>query len=216
MTTPEDIAQLLLKIKAVTVSVNPPYTWSSGLTAPIYCDNRLVISYPKERQQIIDGFKQLIKEHNLEFDVIGGTAMAAIPWAAFLAYELNVPMVYIRPKPKEHGKGKQVEGAMKPGSRVLIVEDIISTGGSSLNSAAACQREFEASIVAVIAIFNYQMIQAKQAFEAAHIPLYTLSNLSTLLYVAVEEKYLKPEESEQALAWSADPDHWWEKITGTF
>ena len=213
MTTTQEIAKILLKIKAVTVSTNPPYTWASGMKAPIYCDNRLLISYPEERRKIIDGFKKLIVDNNLQFDVIGGTAMAAVPWASFLAYELNKPMVYIRPEPKAHGRGKQVEGFMKPGSRVLIVEDLISSGGSSLKSAAACEREYQAHITNVIAIFNYQMNRSKQAFQATNISLQTLSNFSTLIDVATQENYLTPTEKEQALSWSEDPENWWTKIS---
>ena len=213
MTTAEETAKILLSIKAVTVSTNPPYTWASGMKAPIYCDNRLLISYPEERRKIINGFKKLIADNNLQFDVIGGTAMAAVPWASFLAYELNKPMVYIRPEPKGHGKGKQVEGFMKPGSRVLIVEDLISSGGSSLKSAAACQREYNAVITNIIAIFNYQMNQSKQAFHATHISLHTLSNFSTLIDVATQENYLTPTEKKQALSWSEDPENWWSKIS---
>ena len=128
----KEIAQILLEKQAVKISTDPPFTWTSGMKSPIYCDNRLLISYPEERKKILEGFKNLIAENNLEFDVIGGTATAAIPWAAFLAFDLDKPMVYIRPKPKGHGAGRRVEGTMEKGSRVLIVEDLISTGGSSI------------------------------------------------------------------------------------
>ncbi len=206
--TARSIAEILLSIKAVTLSTNPPYTWTSGIKAPIYCDNRLLISFPKERQEIIDSFKKLITANNLEFDVIGGTATAAIPWAAFLAYELGKPMVYIRPEPKGHGAGKQVEGTMAKNSRVLIVEDLISTGGSSIRSAEACTREYDAPIAGVIAIFTYEMQKAKDAFAAAKIPYYTLSSFSTLIELATEKKYLKPEDKASVLSWSANPSAW--------
>src|SRR3989338_9576666 len=164
MDTEEKVAQALLNIKAVQVRINPPFTWNTGLLAPIYCDNRLLISYPKERDLIIKGFKELIVSNNLQFDVIAGTATAGIPWASFLAMELNKPMVYVRAHPKDYGKTKQVEGFMPTGSRVLIVEDLISTGRSSLTSATACQREYNAKIAGVIAIFDYQMERAQQSF----------------------------------------------------
>ncbi len=208
-----DIAKLLLDIKAVTVSINPPYTWSSGIKAPIYCDNRLIISYPAERRRIIEGFKSIIKEKGLTFDVIGGTAMAGVPWAAFLAYELDKPLIYIRPEPKAHGKGKQVEGTMPRGARVLIVEDLISTGGSSLKSAVACVREYEAVVTDIIAIFTYEMQSARQAFSDAGISLATLSSFSTLIEVAQQEKYLTVAEKSAAFAWSTDPEHWFESLT---
>lgn len=213
MTQEENIAKMLLAIKAVKVKVSPPFTWNTGLLAPIYCDNRLLIFYPKERGIVVKSFKELIEQNNLEFDVIAGTATAGIPWAAFLAAELDKPMVYVRAQPKDYGKAKQVEGIMPVGSRVLIVEDLISTGRSSLTSAAACQREYNAQIVAVAAIFNYQMEIAKQTFADSRIKLFTLSNFSTLVRVAVEEKYLSEEEKESALSWGAGPEAW-HKIHG--
>lgn len=208
MTIAEAIANVLLTVQAVRLSTNPPFTWTSGIKAPIYCDNRLLISYPKERQQIIEGFKQLIAENNLTFDVIGGTATAAIPWAAFLAHELNLPMVYIRPEPKKHGAGKQVEGTMKPGARVLIVEDLISTGGSSIRSADACVREYNASIVGIMAIFTYEMRQAKNASQERSIPFFTLSDFSTLVDVATEKNFLAPADKTAVLTWSEQPETW--------
>ena len=208
MTTAEKIAHILLDTKAVMLNTNPPFTWTSGIKSPIYCDNRLLISYPDERGQIIAGMKQLVADNNLQFDVVGGTATAAIPWAAFLAYELGKPMVYIRPEPKAHGAGKQVEGRMDRGARVLIVEDLISTGGSSLRSAQACEREYGAKAVGIMAIFTYEMNKAKVAFAAAGIPQYTLSNFSTLIDVATTQNYLQPEQKASVLEWSHDPEHW--------
>lgn len=208
MNTEEKIAEILLKLKAVNLSTNPPYTWTSGLKAPIYCDNRLIISYPTERQSIIDGFKDIIKQNNLSFDVIAGTATAAIPWAAFLAYELGTPMVYVRPEPKGHGAGKQVEGTMPKNARVLIVEDLISTGKSSIKSAEACEREFNAQIIGVLAIFTYEMEKGKNAFRVKKLPFFTLSNFSTLIEIASRTNYLAATEKENVLAWSKDPENW--------
>ena|SRR3989344_4414680 len=210
MNREENIAKNLLAIKAVKVSVNPPFTWNTGLLAPIYCDNRLTISYPKERRLIIEEFKNVIKKNNFEFDVIAGTATAAIPWASFLALELDKPMVYVRAQPKDYGAQKQVEGTMPQGSRVLIVEDLISTGRSSLSSAAACLREYDAKVIAVLAIFNYEMEKAKKAFADANVNFFALSNFSTLITLASQENYLNDEEKENALSWSKDPDAWHE------
>src|SRR3989344_1745756 len=210
MNREEAIAKLLLGIKAVKVSVNPPFEWNTGLLAPIYCDNRLLISYPKERSVVLEGFKDLIKENNLEFDVIAGTATAGIPWASFLAAELEKPLVYVRAQPKDYGAAKQVEGVMAKGSRVLVVEDLISTGRSSLSSVNACKREYDANIVAVLAIFNYEMEKAKKAFADANVNFFALSNLSTLIKLASQEKYLNDEEKDNALSWSKDPDAWHE------
>lgn len=209
----EIIAKILLDIKAVRVKINPPFTWNTGLLAPIYCDNRLLISYPKERDLVVKGFKDIITKNNLQFDVIAGTATAGIPWSSFLAMELGKPMVYVRAQPKDYGAIKQVEGFMQTGSRVLIVEDLISTGRSSLTSAIACQREYNAQIAGVLAIFDYQMQIALNSFNEAKISLMTLSNFSTLIKVAVKENYLTEEEKKDALSWGNNPEAW-HKIHG--
>ena len=128
----KEIAGILLDIGAVKVSINPPFTWTSGIKSPVYCDNRKLISHPSARKQIVESFVEMMREQNMKPEFLGGTATAAIPWAAFLAHELNLPMVYIRPEKKAHGAGRQVEGDLPSGKRVLIVEDLISTGGSSV------------------------------------------------------------------------------------
>ncbi len=163
-----------------------------------------MVSYLDSLKKIFAGFKKLIEENNLEFDVIAGTATAAITWAAFLSAELNKPMVYIRPKPKTHGTGKQVEGTMKKGSRVLIVEDLFSTGSSSIKSAQACEREFGAEIVAAIAIFSYGFETTKAKFAEANIPSYTLSNFESL----VEVLKISDSEKKEILKFSDDPKAW--------
>lgn len=209
--SPTEIAEILLNKKAVQISTNPPFTWTSGLRSPLYCDNRLLISFPEEREKIINAFIEIITENKIEFDVIGGTATAAIPWASFLAMKLRKPLVYIRPKPKEYGAGKQVEGTMERGSRVLIVEDLISTGGSSLRSAEACYKEYNATCVGVLAIFSYELEKAKQEFTSKKIPLFTLSNIASLLLVAEEKKYITPEQKNDIVQWKQNPETWLKK-----
>lgn len=210
MTTAQTIARLLLEKQAVKISVDPPFTWTSGIKSPIYCDNRLLISYPEARREIVEGFKAVIAERQLEFDVVGGTATAAIPWAAFLAYALDKPMVYIRPEPKGHGAGKQVEGWMEKGSRVLIVEDLFSTGGSSIRSAEACVKEYEAKIVGVMAIFSYQLKKAMDGFAEAQLPAFSLSDFPTL----VQELEISEEQKGLIAEFRNDAAGWWERFKG--
>jgi orotate phosphoribosyltransferase len=204
----KEIAQVLLGMQAVTLRTDPPYTWTSGIKAPIYCDNRLIGSFPEQRQKVIEGFQELIAQHKLEFDVIAGTATAAIPLAAFLAFALRKPMVYIRHKLKSYGASKRIEGAMDEKARVLIIEDLISTGGSAIRSIDACHEEKNADVVAVLAVFSYQMDASKNNFAQTAVPLYTLSNFSTLVEVATEKKILAPEEKARVLAWSENPEGW--------
>ena len=203
------IAKILLEKQAVKISANPPFTWTSGMKSPIYCDNRLLISYPDARKKILEGYENLITENNLTFDVIGGTATAAIPWAAFLAQKLDKPMVYIRPKPKGHGAGKQVEGTMEKKSRVLIIEDLFSTGGSAVRSAEACQREFDAEIAGALAIFSYGFSKTEENFDNAQIPFFSMSDFETL----VEELDISDDEKKMITSFSKNPPEWWNNFS---
>jgi orotate phosphoribosyltransferase len=212
MDVAQKIAKILLDNEAVTLRTNPPYTWISGIKAPIYCDNRILISYPDAYRQIVNEFKKIIQTNNYEFDVLGGTATAGIPWAAFLAYELNKPMAYVRHKLKTHGANKQIEGRIFPRQKVLIIEDLISTGGSALRSAEICKNEAKAEVVATLAIFTYEFEEAKNDFAKANLQLHTLSNFSTLIDVATQENYLEPEKKQLVLEWSKDPQGWSEKL----
>jgi len=207
MNLARDIAETLLSIEAVKVKTNPPFTWASGIKSPIYCDNRKLISYPDGRKKVVEGFKQLIREKNIQFDVIGGTATAAIPWASFLAYDLNVPMIYIRPEKKDHGSGKQVEGELKEGKRVLIVEDLISTGGSSLKAVDALRHE-ACDVLGMAAIFSYEFPNAKQNFSNANCKLITLSNYSSLIDFALETGFISQNDVQTLRSWREAPESW--------
>lgn len=211
MTTPDQIAKLLLEIKAVTLNVQTPFRYTSGILSPIYCDNRLIISYPDKRKIIIDAFIEMINNNKLQFDVVAGTATAGIPHAAWIAERLNKPMVYVRNKSKEHGKQNQIEGLLKPGQKALIIEDLVSTGGSSVAAGVAC-REAGAVVTDCVAIFTYQMEKARQAFSQAQINLHTLTNFATLIQVATDEGYISQDEKERALEWNKDPAGWGERI----
>ncbi len=211
MSQAESIAKLLLDIKAVTLDLKQPFRYTSGILSPIYCDNRLIISYPKKRQQVIDGFISIIKEHPIECDVIAGTATAGIAHAAWIAQALNKPMVYVRSKAKGHGKHNQIEGYLEPGQKALIIEDLVSTGGSAINAGIAL-REAGAIVTDCLAIFNYEMHQAMQAFKDVDIRLHTLSDISTLLNIATQEQYITEKEQQRALEWNIDPQHWGAKM----
>jgi orotate phosphoribosyltransferase/orotidine-5'-phosphate decarboxylase len=204
------IAEALLNKGAVKVSLDTPFTWTSGIKSPIYCDNRLMISHSDARKVILDGFEAKILELGLKFDYLAGTATAGIPWAAFLAERLQVPMVYVRSAPKAHGAGKQVEGdaVFLHGKKALVIEDLISTGGSSINTAVALRNELEASDVFVLSIFEYGFPVASEKFSQENVDYAALSNFKTLLEVS------ELNETEQAtvLKFAENPQTWFESL----
>lgn len=218
----KEIAEILLDIGAVKVKIDPPFTWTSGIKSPVYCDNRKLISHPKERQRIVDGFIDMLHviAHPLRGypakqsmpDYIGGTATAAIPWASFLAYELNLPMIYIRPEKKEHGGGRQVEGDLPSGKRVLIVEDLISTGGSSVNAARAVQNECKGVVTDILAIVTWELDEAKKVFLESGLRLSTLTNFSNIIGLALERGVISQEEWDKILEFKKDPKAWGNKM----
>lgn len=198
------IASSLLEIGAVALRPHQPFTWTSGIKSPIYCDNRLTMSYPHIRDLIAESFAALIRKDYPEAEVIAGTATAGIPHAAFTTQKLGLPMAYIRDKAKGHGKENQIEGLIKPGQKVVVIEDLISTGGSSIKAAQAV-RDAGAEPLAVLAIFSYQLDKAVQAFAEADIPLQTLSNYTALMDVAVQRGDIQPEDLELLKSWRQDP-----------
>ncbi|MGI2292874.1 orotate phosphoribosyltransferase [Paenibacillus sp. GXUN7292] len=201
---PKQIAKHLLSIEAVALRPNDPFTWTSGIKSPIYCDNRLTMAYPEIRDVVADGFVTIIKEQYPEAEVVAGTSTAGIPHAAWVAQKMNLPMAYIRDKAKGHGKQNQIEGRIAEGQKVIVIEDLISTGGSSLKAALAV-REAGAEPLAVLAIFSYQFKQAIDAFAEAGIPLQTLSNYTALIETAVELGTVQPEEVASLQQWREDP-----------
>lgn len=212
MNIDQEVAGILLSIGAVKVRMNPPFTWVSGIKSPVYCDNRMLISHVEERQKIIDGFKQIIEEKKLEFDVVGGTATAAIAWAAFLAYSLKKPMIYIRPEPKAHGAGKQIEGDLKAGSKVLIVEDLISTGGSSIKAAEVVRNEGKCLVSDVLAIVSWELAESSKQFAEAHLNLMTLTNFTNIIGLAKEKGTITAEEYGKIMEFKKDPKKWGESL----
>ncbi|MBL1224410.1 orotate phosphoribosyltransferase [Enterococcus sp. BWR-S5] len=203
----KNIAKDLLKIEAVFLSPNDPFTWASGIKSPIYCDNRITMSYPMIRKEIAQGLADQIKEAYPEVEVIAGTATAGIPHAAWVADILDLPMVYIRSKAKEHGKGNQIEGRISEGQKMVIIEDLISTGGSVLEAAEAAKRE-GADVLGVAAIFTYELPKGKENFAAQDIDLITLTNYSTLLEAALESQYIEEKDLALLKEWKQNPEAW--------
>ena len=206
------IAKHLLQIKAVSLKPDEPFTWASGIKSPIYCDNRLTLSYPEVRGDIAEGLKDLILTHFKGAEVVAGTATAGIPHAALAADRLNVPMCYVRSKPKAHGKGNQIEGAISPGQKVVVVEDLISTGGSVLEVVAALEEE-GCDVLGVVAIFTYGLPKATAAFQEKNIPYVTLTDYDTLTEVALELKAIEPSAMNKLKRWRQDPssESWMEE-----
>ena len=208
--TPESIASLLLSIGAVSLNPQHPYSWASGLKSPVYCDNRLLLGYPEGRKQVISGFQNLLVEHSIETDIIAGTATAGIPHAAWLAHEVDLPMVYVRSKPKEHGRRNQIEGPIEAGKSAVIIEDLISTGKSSIAAVRAVV-EAGVKVKAVLAIFSYGFDQSAEAFSSAGVPFHVLTSFDTLIQVAVSEDRLKSDQLDTLRTWSRDPHAWSER-----
>ena len=201
-------AQLLLESGAVKLSFDPPFTYTSGMKSPIYTDNRLLIGNSKSYKDVTAGFVEMIAREHLEPDWFAGTSTAGVPWASFLAYASDMPMVYVRPKPKEHGTGKQVEGFLASHKKVLVVEDLVTTGGSSLKTVEALKREAESDVLGVAAIFTYGFASMFETFEKAGVKLFTLTDFDTLLDVARETGRISDLEFEKILEYKASPEGW--------
>ncbi len=200
------IAEKLLQINAVKLSPQNPFTWASGIKSPIYCDNRLALSFPDVRKLIVDGFYQKSAEFE-PFDTIAGVATAGIPWGAMLADRLSKPFIYIRDKPKSHGRQNQIEGFYTEGSRVLVIEDLISTGGSSLKAVDAV-REAQCDVVGVLAIFSYGFEAATTIFNESKCVFNTLSNYEILLNCAVQRGYVTASDIKTLQQWRVSPTTW--------
>ncbi|OAV43054.1 orotate phosphoribosyltransferase [Lewinella sp. 4G2] len=206
METATKIAHRLLEAKAVKLQPDNPFTWASGLRSPIYCDNRVLLSFPEIRGEVIEGFVQLAKQFN-QVEGIAGVATAGIPHGALLADRLGLPFIYIRSKAKEHGRQNQIEGRIEAGARYLVVEDLVSTGGSSLKAIEAL-REAGGQIAGAVAIFTYEFQKASDAFESANVPLATISGYGALVEAAASSGVIAPEAIETLSTWRQDPKAW--------
>lgn len=211
MNIAQQVAKMLLEIKAVTLSPKVPYKFVSGMYSPVYTDNRLLMGYPLKRKEITTYMADLMKEKGLLPEVIAGTSTAGIPPAAWLAELLNLPMIYVRGNLKDHGKGKQVEGVMKKGAKVLLIEDLITTGKSSLAAVDAIRAE-GGKVDTCLAFLDYGFKEAKDAYQQKKVTLYTLTTFEELLDMAVNMDLLKENEKELVLLWQKDPWGWSEKF----
>ena len=202
----EEIASKLLQIKAIKLSPQNPFTWASGIKSPIYCDNRMVLSYPDIRRLVIEAFAVKAQDFG-EIDTIAGVATAGIPHGALLAEKMDLPFIYVRDKAKGHGRQNQIEGRVEVGKKVLVVEDLISTGGSVLR-AVDVLRQANVEVIGVIAIFTYGFEKAVDAFKTAKCPFATLSNYETLLEEAAKQHYISEEEKAVLQNWHKAPQSW--------
>jgi orotate phosphoribosyltransferase len=201
------IAEKLLQINAVKLNTETPYTWASGWKSPIYCDNRHALGYPYIRDFIKSELAAVIFEHFSNAQTIAGVATAGISWGAMAADQLKLPFMYVRPKPKEHGMGNQIEGMYEKGQRVVVVEDLISTGKSSLQVCEVLKKE-GLIIEGMISIFNYGFPQAAEAFENAGVKLYSLSNYEELIGLVTEKGELNEVQLNSLLKWRENPSEW--------
>lgn len=203
----KSVAKSLLDIKAVLLNPEKPFTWASGWRSPIYCDNRRILSFPGLREDVCRWMADIIKEKYSDVEVIAGVATGAIAHGMLIAHFLQKPFVYVRPKPKDHGTGARVEGILEKGAKVVVVEDLISTGKSSLEATHALH-EAGANILGMVAIFSYNFNQSRRAFEEANVELTTLTNYDALIDVACSIGYVKEEDLRLLREWRYSPSTW--------
>lgn len=203
----KEIAESLLEIEAVSLQPDNPFTWSSGLKSPIYCDNRLTLSYPAVRRKVAKGLKDLIEQHFPETEMVAGTATAGIPHAAWVSELLDLPMCYVRSKAKGHGKGNQIEGKVTEGQKVVVVEDLISTGGSVIEAVQAL-RNAGCQVLGVVSIFTYELAKGEQQLKSSNIEAYSLTDFSTLAKIAEQKGLITQENLSSLEEWKQDPAEW--------
>lgn len=201
------VAALLLQIEAIKLNAEKPFTWSSGWKSPIYCDNRLSLSYPEIRTAIKAGLVDAIRENFASAEGIAGVATAGIPQGALVAEAMNLPFLYVRSKPKDHGMENLIEGKLTKGQKVVVVEDLVSTGGSSLKAVEAI-RKAGGQVLGMVSIFNYGFDLATRNFYEADVSLISLSDFSHLLKYALDQKYITEDQLTSLKAWRVDPSNW--------
>lgn len=201
------VAEKLLQIEAIRLNANEPFTWASGWKSPIYCDNRKTLGFPFVRDYIKSELCNVIFSEFPDIDMLAGVATAGIAWGAMAADQLKLPYIYVRPKPKEHGLGNQIEGYYKKGQKVLVIEDLVSTGKSSLQVVDVI-RNAGMEVAGMVAIFTYGFPQAAEAFDKAGVPFKALTNYPTLIDLAIERQIISADQQEVLLQWSQDPANW--------
>jgi orotate phosphoribosyltransferase len=206
------VSESLLQIKAIKLNVKEPFTWASGMRSPIYCDNRKTLSFPKIRTFLRQQFVEAIHDKFGTVDLIAGVATGAIAHGALVAQELGLPFVYIRSSEKKHGLENKIEGHYEVGQSVVVIEDLVSTGKSSLNAVEALSNA-GCKVKGMVAIFSYNLQKAKDNFKNADCPLYTLSDYDELIRQAIEGSYIPESELKSLVTWRKDPENWYEQMT---
>ncbi len=204
----QETAELLLQIKAIKLKPQDPFTWSSGMKSPIYCDNRIILSYPPIRNYIKDQMAKQVEQLYGKPDLVAGVATGAIGIGALVADTLGLPFAYVRPEAKSHGRKNQIEGVVRPNEKVVVIEDLISTGGSSLNAVSALKLQANANVKGLIAVFSYGFEKAKNSFKSEKVEYHTLSNYDILIEKAYETGYLNNKELMVLKNWRLDPQNW--------
>ena len=202
-----DTAEFLLQIKAIKLDKDHPFTWSSGIISPIYCDNRKILAYPKIRTFVRQEFSRLIAEEYGSIDLIAGVATGAIAIGALVAQELGLPFAYVRSSKKEHGLSNQIEGVVESGQSVVVIEDLVSTGKSSL-AAVTALREAGCNVKGMVAIFTYGLSSAEENFKRENCSLHTLTNYNSLISLAQQKNYIKESDKQSLISWRENPEAW--------
>lgn len=205
--TAKKVAELLLQINAIKLNSENPFVWASGWKSPIYCDNRIILSYPAVREQVAEIMAQQVKTLYPTLDLIAGVATGAIGIGLLVAQKLNLPFVYVRPEPKKHGRQNQIEGKTEKEQKVVVIEDLISTGMSSLNAVNALKSN-DLNVLGMIAVFSYGFDTATENFSKEKVQLHSLSNYDHLLEQAIETKYISENELDTLKKWRIQPDKW--------
>lgn len=207
LTTSSKIANYLLQIKAIKLETEKPFQWSSGIYSPIYCDNRIVLSFPKIRKLVCDCFVEIIKKKYTDTELVAGVATGGIGIGMLIAEKLDLPFVYVRPQAKKHGRKNQIEGLIKKNIKAIVIEDLISTGKSSLNAVDALKKE-KVNVIGLISLFSYELEDAKKNISKSGLNYCSLSNFSDLIKIALSTNYINTKQKEEIFKWRLNPQKW--------